>query len=126
MAVRGRGEERSGRALDSARRLTALLRYTAEVLESSARLAEQHAEREEGRGRLDAAASERDIARRAHAASQRARAEAERRAVWSAGALKARPDAGLPVAFNSPGVSQDANDGQAQPPSARCGRTRLK
>ena len=99
--------------------------HLAEVLETSARLAEQHAEREEVRGRLDAAAKERDAARRARAAAQRARREAERRAVWSDGALKARPDAGLPVAFNSPSVGQDANDGQAQPPNARGGRNRL-
>jgi hypothetical protein len=99
--------------------------HLAEVLETSACLAEQHAEREKRRGRLDAAAKERDIARRARAAAQHAHAEAERRAAVSERALKARPDTGLPVAFDPPSVRQEANDGQAKTPDARRGPNRL-
>ena len=41
-------------------------------------------------------------------------------------ALEARPDAGLSVSFDSPGVGQGAHDGQAHASSARGGWSRLK
>lgn len=81
MAVRRGVVELNGRGLESGRPLPATLMRTAEVLEWSARLAEQHTEREGRRGRQDAAVKERDSARRTRVAAQRARAEAKRRAV---------------------------------------------
>ena len=66
------------RMVDAAERLNATLMRTAEALEWSARLAEEHAQREAHRGVLEAAAKERDIAYRARAAAQHARTRAAR------------------------------------------------
>jgi hypothetical protein len=58
-------------------RLSSTLMRTAEVLDSSAGLAEAHAERHEQAGRSDDAAEERRAAARAREAAQRARSQAE-------------------------------------------------
>ena len=54
-----------------------MLARTAKVLEQSAALAEQHAERRERAGRIESAAEKRRVAWRAHEAAARARAKAE-------------------------------------------------
>jgi hypothetical protein len=71
----------AGRAVSqmrtTARDLAAVLGRTAEALEQSAILAEQHAQRREQAGRPEAAAEERRAAERAHEAAARARARVE-------------------------------------------------
>ena len=61
----------------TARDAASLLARTAEVLERSAALAQEHAERRERAGRPESAAEERRVAKRAYAAAARARARAE-------------------------------------------------
>ena len=61
-----------------AQKLGLLLNRTAAALEQSAKLADEHAERQARAGREEDAAHERRAARRAHAASQRARVQALR------------------------------------------------
>ena len=74
--------ERAERAVTqtrvTARNLASVLGRTAETLEQSATLAEEHAQRREQAGRGDAAANERRAARRAHGAAARARVHAEK------------------------------------------------
>lgn len=65
------------RAYRSAEQLTAVLRHTAEALEKSAELADQHARRREQAGGIDDGADERRAATRARQAAQRARSRAE-------------------------------------------------
>jgi len=71
----------AGRAVSqtrtSATDVAAMLGRTAEALEQSAILAEQHAQRREAAGRKEAAAEERRAAEWAHEAAARARARAE-------------------------------------------------
>jgi hypothetical protein len=61
----------------TARDPASVLGRTAKALEQSAILAEQHAQRRERAGRMEAAADERRAAGRAHEAAARARARAE-------------------------------------------------
>ena len=70
-------ETAASRTRVTARDVASLLARTAEVLEHSAALAEEHAERRERAGRIDSAAEERRVAWRAHEAAARARAKAE-------------------------------------------------
>lgn len=64
-------------AYQHAEQLSEVLRRPARALESSAGLAEEHAQRQERNGRGDAAAEERRAASRARHAAARARLRAE-------------------------------------------------
>ena len=66
----------AGTAREHAERLSSVLIRTAEVMEQSAALADQHADRRERAGRTDDAALEHEIADRAREAAGRARANA--------------------------------------------------
>jgi hypothetical protein len=66
-----------GQARENARRLSSILSQTAKVLDTSAALAQAHAERLEHVGREDAGAEERRAAQRAGEAARRARLHAK-------------------------------------------------
>jgi hypothetical protein len=75
--VAARPEQLRTQALEQAEHKSVLLRRTARALESSAALAEEHAQRHERSGRGDTAADERRAADRARQAAARAHSRAD-------------------------------------------------
>ena len=75
--VKLRGEAARGEAREAALRMAATFERTAQALERSAGLADDHAQRDGQAGRHEAAAKERALADRAREAARRARARAD-------------------------------------------------
>lgn len=75
--VAATGERLRTQALEQAENMSVLLRRTARALESSAALAEEHAQRHDRSGHGDTAADERRAANRARQAAARARSRAD-------------------------------------------------
>jgi hypothetical protein len=78
VATRQTSELMLGRTREAARALSKKLLLAADVLETSAELAEEHAKRRESSGQKDGAAEERHTAERTREAARRARSEAEK------------------------------------------------
>jgi hypothetical protein len=78
LAARRTSQIMLGRTRASARALSEKLAMAADVLETSADLAEEHANRRQAKGKTEGAAEERRTAERTREAARRARSEAEK------------------------------------------------